>query len=204
MAGLMSLRMLVVQARSCRACWLLALWMTQCAALRLHSSWSGENTGLKTANCCKKMRNFDFLPVLAMPCSFCTHTFFRSFELVAAHGRLALRTAKHSSIDVHVTSLISFCCVCRIPGASLDAVVPLTRALALASQQSLHAVHAMGYVHGDLHLGNFVVVEGSQPTSPLVKVIDFGLARPAGGDEVEAEETELVRMFAGEVSSLEF
>ena len=82
--------------------------------------------------------------------------------------------------------------------------MPLTRALALAAQRNLHAVHSMGYIHGDLDLSNFVVVEGSEPTSPLVKVIDFGMARPADCSQVQEEKHELIHMFTGEVSNLNF
>jgi len=44
--------------------------------------------------------------------------------------------------------------------------------LAIECLQSLSAVHKAGYLHGDVHTGNFLVMKGH------VCLIDFGLARP--------------------------
>jgi serine/threonine-protein kinase len=44
--------------------------------------------------------------------------------------------------------------------------------LAIDCAQALAAVHRSGYLHGDVHAGNFMIKDGS------VCLIDFGLARP--------------------------
>ncbi len=49
--------------------------------------------------------------------------------------------------------------------------------LSIECLEGLHAVHQAGYLHGDVHAGNFLVREGQ------VCLIDFGLARPIQVDE---------------------
>ena len=87
----------------------------------------------------------------------------------------------------------------------MDRAGPLTKAMGLAAQRSLSAVHGTGYVHGDVDLRNLVAVAGiggSEPGSLLVKVIDFGQARRAEGAAVQEEQRELVHVFALEVRTL--
>jgi serine/threonine-protein kinase len=57
---------------------------------------------------------------------------------------------------------------------------PAQLALGLQCLEAVGAVHEAGYLHGDIHPGNFLV-EGNR-----VRLIDFGLARPIRTEESES------------------
>ena len=60
--------------------------------------------------------------------------------------------------------------------------------IAIQCAQALHAVHKAGFLHGDVHTGNFLIDGGR------VCLVDFGLARP-----IELTEEEMVRYSEGGV-----
>jgi serine/threonine protein kinase len=67
----------------------------------------------------------------------------------------------------------------RAPLGTRDAVEVIRRAA-----QALAAIHSRGIVHRDLKLSNLFLVKGR---GTAVKLIDFGVVKPPGGDEFETE-----------------
>ena len=62
--------------------------------------------------------------------------------------------------------------------------VTLDRAVRLFGQMcgAVHAAHAAGVIHRDLKPGNMTVLPGPTPSSELLKVLDFGIAKAVTGE----------------------
>lgn len=86
---------------------------------------------------------------------------------------------------------LTFLAMELVPGRTLRRTVKTqgafdaVRAANIARQiaRGLEAAHELGFVHRDLKPGNVMLVQ--QPDFELVKILDFGLARMADGDEQE-------------------
>lgn len=79
-----------------------------------------------------------------------------------------------------------------LEGKSMDSVLrekklAASEALELTRQlcAGLDALHGAGIIHQDLKPQNVMVIE-PQSASPVVKIVDFGLARLAGADPIES------------------
>jgi serine/threonine protein kinase len=105
-----------------------------------------------------------------------------------AEARAAARIAHANVVDIHDLGVskdgVPYIVMELLRGATLEEVIdtrgPLAPAYAcelfLQVLAGLSAAHAQGIVHGDLKPAN-VLVTHPRPDRPLVKVLDFGIAR---------------------------
>ena len=101
---------------------------------------------------------------------------------------------------IHVDDCIDLpSIICRVGGASLERCKDLTEDIGHAAQDALQRIHDLGIAHGDVALSNFLLAS----TSPQVEVVivDLGLASFADAPVREAEQEELVALFADEVAA---
>jgi serine/threonine-protein kinase len=115
-------------------------------------------------------------------------------------ARAAARIAHANVVDIHDLGVsrngVPYIVMELLRGESLEEVIdtrgplapPYACELFLQVLAGLSAAHAQGIVHCDLKPGN-VLVTHPRPDRPLVKVLDFGIAR---GVEAAQEKSELV------------